>query len=82
MYLLHTRIGHSGMNHRTLLTSLCISLEFLLSSVPVMIDWSTTCVSIERTIIAVIGVRFNKKKSISYAKSITVVIIDLNIAGA
>ncbi|CAF1186229.1 unnamed protein product [Didymodactylos carnosus] len=57
----------------------CISLEYLLTILPSMYDWLTAAVAIERTMIALTGLNFEKKKSVTLAKYVICGIILMSI---
>jgi hypothetical protein len=57
----------------------CISMEFILRSLPAIGDWLSACVAIERTSVVLKGVTFNKNKSKQMARWIIIGVIAFTI---
>ncbi|CAF4370194.1 unnamed protein product, partial [Didymodactylos carnosus] len=53
----------------------CVSLEFLLSILPSIYDWLTASVAIERCMIVIKGLNFDRKKSAKVAKYVIVGVV-------
>ncbi|UJR07146.1 hypothetical protein I4U23_011434 [Adineta vaga] len=53
----------------------CKAIEYLLKSLPAMVDWLNACVAIERATMIVIGIKFNKLKSITASKFVIFFVI-------
>jgi hypothetical protein len=69
-YLLGTQINH--VNNRSATRWSCISLEYFLSVCPMLFDWLTACVAVERSVNIIKGVSFKKSDSVWWAKRITI----------
>jgi hypothetical protein len=51
------------MTNRVVLWINCISMQFILRCLPAIGDWLCACIAIERTVVVIKGVTFNKDKS-------------------
>ncbi|CAF0995427.1 unnamed protein product [Rotaria sp. Silwood1] len=58
----------------------CTSIDFLLRIGLNMDQWLSACIAIERTVIAIKGISFDKKKSKQIAKYIILILLILNIS--
>ncbi|CAF1302906.1 unnamed protein product [Adineta ricciae] len=76
------RLNSFGTTNKTFLSLSCILLEFFLSILPTINDWLSTCVTVERTIIAAHGVKFNRRKSVYYAKIVILIVVVINVVSA
>ncbi|CAF1125053.1 unnamed protein product [Adineta ricciae] len=65
-YLLGTQM--SIVNNRLAAHWSCITLEYVLNVCPILYDWFTTCVAVERSINIIKGISFNKSTSVWWAK--------------
>jgi len=63
------------ITNRVILWINCISMEFILQSLPAIGDWLSACVAIERTFVVVKGVTFDKNKSKQMARWIIIGVI-------
>jgi hypothetical protein len=63
------------ITNRMILWMNCISMEFILRSLPAIKDWRSACVAIERTFVFIEDVTFNKNKSKQMARWIIVGVI-------
>lgn len=61
--------------NRVILWFNCISIEFILRSLPAIADWLSACVAIERTFVVIKGVSFDKNKSKRIARWIIIGVI-------
>ena len=52
----------------------CIGLEYFLNVCPMLFDWLTACIAIERSVNVIKGVSFNKTDSVHWAKRITLLL--------
>ncbi|CAF1302650.1 unnamed protein product [Adineta ricciae] len=82
VYLLQIRLNSFGTTNKTFLSLSCILLELFLSILPTINDWLSTCVTVERTIIAAHGVKFNRRKSVYYAKIVILFVVVINVVSA
>jgi hypothetical protein len=72
LYLLGTQL-YNVDNHAATLWS-CIGLEYFLNVCPMLFDWLTACVAVERSINMVKGVSFKKSESVRWAKRIVLLL--------
>jgi hypothetical protein len=63
------------ITNRVILWINCISMEFILRSLPAIGDWLSACIAIERTFVLIKGVTFNKNKSKQMARWIIIGVI-------
>ncbi len=63
------------ITNRVILWINCISIEFILRSLPAIGDWLSACVAIERTFVVLKGITFNKNKSKQMARWIIIGVI-------
>ncbi|CAF1451266.1 unnamed protein product [Adineta ricciae] len=63
------------INNRILLNYLCISMDFILSNLLNSTDWLSSCVGIERFVIVIKGVDFDRKQNKKTAKLIIPIVI-------
>ncbi|CAF1500164.1 unnamed protein product [Adineta ricciae] len=69
-YFIYLSIQMSTLSNRIFLQIQCYSLDFLLQICLNMDQWLNACVSIERAITVIQGIRFVKKKSKQLAKKV------------
>ena len=72
-FLVASQIG--SINDRWFLSVQCISMDFLLRSLLSTSDWLSACVSIERAINVLQGVKFNKTKSRRVARWMILIVV-------
>jgi hypothetical protein len=79
-YLLGTQIYN--VNNRSAALWSCIGLEYFLSVSPMLFDWLTACIAVERSVNIIKGVSFKKSDSVWWAKRIIVLLIVVVLASA
>ncbi|CAF1567859.1 unnamed protein product [Adineta ricciae] len=68
IYVLGTQLYN--VNHRSAARWSCVSLEYFLSTCPMLFDWLTACVAVERSVSVIKGVAFKKLDSVWWAKRV------------
>jgi hypothetical protein len=71
-YLLGTQLYN--VNNRSAVLWSCISLEYFLCVCPMLFDWLTACVAVERSVNIIKGPLFKKANSVWWAKRIIVLL--------
>ena len=74
-FLLTIKVG--SIDNRWFVHSQCASMDYLLRSLLSMNDWLSACVSIERAVTVIQGVKFSKAKSKRLGKWMIVVVVVL-----
>ncbi|UJR12450.1 hypothetical protein I4U23_016626 [Adineta vaga] len=79
-YLLVTQIYN--VNNRFAVHWGCVVLEYLLSVCPMLFDWLTACVAVERSVNIIKGASFRKGDSVWWAKRIILVLVVVVLSSA
>jgi hypothetical protein len=79
-YLLGTQVYN--VDNRSAALWSCITLEYFLSVCPMLFDWLTACVALERSVNIIKGASFNKAESVLWAKRVILVLTVVVLASA
>ncbi|CAF4138518.1 unnamed protein product, partial [Adineta steineri] len=79
-YFLCTQLYNVDKNSHVLWS--CITLEYFLNIFPMLFDWLTACVAVERSINMIKGIGFKKSESVWWAKRVILCLIIIVLIGS